>query len=82
MKNEIYFENGIKHELTADEKIMLQHYIHKAYVEDILGLEFIEANADKVIDTGTLMKSESYQKFSNSAKALVNLYSLFYEHLD
>ena len=82
MKNTMLFENGIKHEFTSDEIATLQHYVRKAYVEDILELDLIEENSEKIIDTGTLMKSENYQKLSSSAKAIVNLYSLFYENLD
>lgn len=76
MKNMITFEIGISHEITKAELIVLQHYLKKAYEDDIIG------EGNKIVDTGTLMKSEEYQKFSELGKATVSLYSLFYEALD
>ncbi|MBQ7047043.1 MAG: hypothetical protein IJN85_04825 [Oscillospiraceae bacterium] len=76
MKNKITFENSVSHEFTKEELFMLVHYIRKSYEEDIIG------EGNEIVDTGTFMKSEQYQKLSKLAKATVSLYHLFYEMLD
>lgn len=76
MRNKICLENGVVHELTQEELCMLQHVVKEAYEHTIFD------EGEEIKDTGTVLRSEAYKDFSKEAKALVNLYSLLYEHLD